>query len=100
NRADTTLSANRLNYFITGVTCAPCRTPPLLVAETPGPIAGAGLPGLDIGERWLSRLVATAAAACLSKARPARYAIGRPLVGHRRAAPSRHTATVTVPLIP
>jgi len=32
--------------MLTGVRCAPCRSPPLLVAETPGPIAGAGLPGL------------------------------------------------------
>jgi hypothetical protein len=33
--------------MLTGVRCAPCGTPPrLLVAETFGPIAGAGLPGL------------------------------------------------------
>ena len=44
--------------------------------------------GPYLGEWWPSRLVATAAADCLSKPRPARYAIGRPLVGHRRAAPS------------
>jgi hypothetical protein len=33
--------------MLTEVRCAPCGTPPpLLVAETLGPIAGAGLPGL------------------------------------------------------
>jgi hypothetical protein len=29
-------------------------------AAVPGPTAGAGLPGLDFGERWSSRLVAAA----------------------------------------
>ena len=43
NRAETTLSANRPNYFmLKDIRCAACRMPPLLVAETPGPVAVPG----------------------------------------------------------
>jgi hypothetical protein len=35
-------------------------------APVPGPVVGAWPPGPDLGERWPSRLVPTAAADCLS----------------------------------
>jgi hypothetical protein len=36
------------------------------VSAVPGPVVGAGLPGLILSERWPSRQVATAEEDCLS----------------------------------
>jgi hypothetical protein len=54
--------------FVTNISLQKCHgcptTPPLTV---PGPVVGAGLPGLILGRWWSARLVETASESCLNK---------------------------------
>jgi hypothetical protein len=59
------LAQNARNAHFTGVTNTTADIA-VVPASVPGPIVGAGPARRDVGERWPSRLVATAAANRLS----------------------------------
>jgi hypothetical protein len=67
-KTDPVTLVDTITYYdggLTGTICPPagCAS----VNTVPGPVAGARIAGSDLGERWPSRLVATAAEASLAR---------------------------------